>query len=150
MRNGTRNAARKLPFICLAGTQVEEIELAFADGLPLPQKIDGRRVDTKSFAYSTEYRLENRTLKVRREFVSRVPGQVCAADLEAEIAQPMRDVIAEETAPGAQVQSDEAILESIRSTGQLTDENQATLRTILEDFTKGFEVHDHALVAGEA
>jgi hypothetical protein len=91
---GTRNAARKLPFICLAGTQVEEIELAFADGLPLPQKIDGRRVDTKSFTYSAEYRLENRTLKVRREFVSRVPGQVCAADLEAEIAQPMRDVIA--------------------------------------------------------
>jgi F-type H+-transporting ATPase subunit alpha len=42
------------------------------------------------------------------------------------------------------------VYEAIRSTGQLTDEDQAKLRTLVEDFTKGFEVHDHALVAGEA
>jgi hypothetical protein len=86
--------ARKLPFTCLAGTQVEEIELTFAEGLPLPQKIDGRRIETKSFVYTADYRLENRSLKVRREFVSRVPGQVCAAEVESEIAQPLRDVFA--------------------------------------------------------
>jgi len=39
-------------------------------------------------------RLENRSFKVRREFVSRVLGQVCAAEVEAEIAQPLRDVLA--------------------------------------------------------
>ena len=87
-----RLPGRKLPFICLAGTQVEEIELAFAEGLPLPQKIDPRRIDNKSFSYGAEYKLEDRILKVRREFVSRVPSQVCPADLEAEIEQPMRDV----------------------------------------------------------
>jgi hypothetical protein len=86
--------ARKLPFTCLAGTQVEEIDLTFAEGVPLPQKIDGRRIETKSFTYTAEYRLENRSLKVRREFLSRVPGQVCTAEVEAEIAQPLRDVIA--------------------------------------------------------
>lgn len=86
--------ARKLPFTCLAGTQIEEIELTFADGVPLPQKIDGRRIETRSFVYTADYRLENRSLKVRREFVSRVPGQVCATEVEAEIAQPLRDVFA--------------------------------------------------------
>ncbi len=86
--------ARKLPFTCIAGTQVEEIELTFADGLPLPQKIDGRRIETRSFVYTADYRLEDRSLKVRRELVSRVPGQVCATEVEAEIAQPLRDVIA--------------------------------------------------------
>jgi Domain of Unknown Function with PDB structure (DUF3857)/Transglutaminase-like superfamily len=85
---------RKLPFTCLAATQVEQIELIFAEGVPLPQKIDDRRIETKSFVYTAEYRLENRSLKVRREFVSRVPGQVCAAEVEAEIAQPLRDVFA--------------------------------------------------------
>jgi hypothetical protein len=86
--------ARKLPFICLAGTQVEEIEVAFVEGASLPQKIDGRRVETRSFVYNAEYRLEDRSLKVRREFVSRVPGQVCPAEVETEIAQPLRDVFA--------------------------------------------------------
>ncbi len=85
---------RKLPFTCLAGTQVEEIEIAFADGLPLPQKIDGRRIETRSFVYTADYRLENRSLRVRRELVSRVSGQVCATEVEAEIAQPLRDVFA--------------------------------------------------------
>jgi hypothetical protein len=31
-------------------------------------------------------------LKTRREFVSRVPGQVCAPDLEAEIMGPLKTV----------------------------------------------------------
>jgi hypothetical protein len=84
--------ARKTPFTCAAGTQVEETELTFADGLPLPQKIDGRRIETKSFVYTADYRLDGRTLKVRREFVSRVPGQVCAPEIAAEIAQSLRDI----------------------------------------------------------
>jgi hypothetical protein len=86
--------ARKQPFVCLAGKQVEEIELTFAEGLPLPQKIDDRRIETTSFVYTADYRLEDRRLKVRREFVSRVPGQVCAAEVETEIAKPLRDVFA--------------------------------------------------------
>lgn len=91
---GTRLAGRKQPFSCFAGKQVEEIELTFADGLPLPQKIDGRRTETKSFVYTADYQLEHRTLKVRREFVSKVPGQVCAAEVEADLAQPLREVSA--------------------------------------------------------
>jgi hypothetical protein len=91
---GSLLPARQLPFTCFAGTQVEEIDVTFADGLTLPLTIDGRRIETKSFVYTSGYRLEDRTLKVRREFVSRVPGQVCAAEVGAEIAQPLRDVFA--------------------------------------------------------
>jgi hypothetical protein len=86
--------ARRLPFTCFAGTQVEEIDVTFADGLLLPQKIDERKIETKSFVYTAGYRLEDRTLKVRHEFVSKVPGQVCGAEVGAEIAQPLRDVFA--------------------------------------------------------
>jgi transglutaminase-like putative cysteine protease len=86
--------ARKQPFTCFAGTQVEEIEITFAEGLPLPQKIDDRRIETKSFVYIAGYRLDGRTLKVRREFVSRVAAQVCAPEVAADIAPSLRDVTA--------------------------------------------------------
>lgn len=36
---GQRVVGRKTDFVCYAGKQVEEIELAFADGLPLPKAI---------------------------------------------------------------------------------------------------------------
>jgi choline dehydrogenase len=52
----------------------------------------------------TEYDRKTAVAAVRR-----------ARDIAA--ASPMRDAIAEETVPGPQVQSDDAILESIRSTG---------------------------------
>jgi transglutaminase-like putative cysteine protease len=89
---GSPLPVRKTPFVCIATTQVEEIELTFAEGLPLPEKIEGRRIETKSFVYTADYKLDGRTLKVRREFVSRVPGQVCTPEVAAEIAQPLRDV----------------------------------------------------------
>jgi hypothetical protein len=103
---GTRVPGRRLPFTCFAATQIEEIEIAFAEGVPLPRTFDSRRIETKSFVYDAGYRLEGRTLKIRREFVSRTPGQVCAPEVEAEIAGPMRDVAASRAthltlAPGA-------------------------------------------------
>jgi transglutaminase-like putative cysteine protease len=91
---GSLLPARHQPFTCFAGTQIEEVDLTFADGLPLPQKIEGHRIEAKYFIYTASYRLEGRTLKVRHEFVSRVPGQVCAPELAAGIAQPLHDVSA--------------------------------------------------------
>jgi transglutaminase-like putative cysteine protease len=85
---------RRQPFSCYAGTQIEEIDVTFAEGLPLPKKIDDRRIETASFVYTAGYRLDGRTFKIRREFVSRVPGQVCAPEIAAGIAQPLRDVAA--------------------------------------------------------
>lgn len=104
---GERYDGRQLPFICYAGRQVEEIELSFADGLPLPQTIQNRNIDNRWFSYTAQYKLEGRTLKINREFVSRVPGQVCSPEVEAEIARPLKQVRADLTTrlrfgPGAE------------------------------------------------
>jgi F-type H+-transporting ATPase subunit alpha len=48
------------------------------------------------------------------------------------------------------LRADKGIYDEIRTSGQLSDEIQTRLREAVEDFTKGFEVHDHTLVAGEA
>ena len=89
---GQRYENRTMPFACFAGRQIEDIELTFAEGLPLPLEYKPRKVETKSFIYTANYKLEDRTLKIRREFISRVPGQVCAPELEAEIAEPIQAV----------------------------------------------------------
>jgi hypothetical protein len=89
---GPRQTTRWTPFTCAAGMWVEEIELTFAEGLLLPEKMEDRRIETKNLVYTAGYRLDGRTLKVRREFVARVPGQVCSPAFAAEIAQPMRDI----------------------------------------------------------
>jgi tetratricopeptide (TPR) repeat protein len=92
---GPRVEGRKHPFVCLAGRQLEEIELTFAPGLTLPAVPQGRTIENSRFSYVAQYRLEGRTLKARREFVSKVTGQVCAAEVEAEVAGALRAVAAD-------------------------------------------------------
>jgi hypothetical protein len=89
-----RLPGRKLPFMCYAGRQIEDLELTFAEGLPLPRALNPRKIETRVFTYTSESRIENRTLKIRREFATHVPGQVCGPEVEAVIAGPMQDVMA--------------------------------------------------------
>jgi transglutaminase-like putative cysteine protease len=89
---GARAPGRKLPFTCLAGRQVEEIDVTFPEGMPLNNPLQGRKIATKLFTYKSDYRFEGRTLKIRHEFVSLVPNQVCGADIEADIGRPMAEV----------------------------------------------------------
>jgi hypothetical protein len=58
--------------------------------MPLPLKPSA--LTHRLFSYEAHGTIEGRTLKTRREFVSRVPGQVCAPDLEAEIMGPLKTV----------------------------------------------------------
>ena len=88
----TRQDNRRTAFQCYSGRQIEEISLTFADGLPLPQKITGRTVSNRVLTYISTYRLEGRTLTVRRELTAHVPGQVCAPEAETEIADAMKEV----------------------------------------------------------
>lgn len=88
-------AGRKLPFMCFAGRQIEEIAIEFAAGLPMPEPIADRRIETASLVYTLAHRLEGRTMTLRREFVSRVQGQVCPPELEAEIGPPLAQVAAD-------------------------------------------------------
>src|SRR5262249_51496879 len=91
----TRLEGRQHPFVCAAGRQIEEIDLTFANGLALPAVPQGRRIDNTNFSYLAQYRLDGRTLKVRREFVSKVAGQVCAPEIEAEVMGAVRSVAAD-------------------------------------------------------
>jgi hypothetical protein len=91
----SRVPARQLPFVCFAGRQIEEVAVTLADGLPLPQKPADRRIETPALVYTVAYRLDGRTLTIRREFLSRVAGQVCPPDMEAALAGPMATIAAD-------------------------------------------------------
>jgi hypothetical protein len=85
---------RRSAFRCLAGRQIEQIEISFADGLPMPVELNPRTLETRLFTYTTSYKAENRTFTVRREFVSNVPGQFCKQEVAAEIADQLKLVAA--------------------------------------------------------
>jgi hypothetical protein len=89
---GQRIAGRTTDFVCFPGKQVEEIELTFADGLPMPRAIRGRNVDSKHFSYQSHYVISGRTMTIRREFRSNVAGQVCAKEIESELTEPLQAV----------------------------------------------------------
>src|SRR5262249_14172386 len=75
-----------------AGRQTEDIDATFDPALPLPVPLVARSIDRPAFSYRSTYKVEGRTLKIHREFVSRVPGQSCPAELEAQIAGDMNIV----------------------------------------------------------
>src|SRR5262249_30962217 len=87
---GTRKSDRKEPFPCFAGRQREEVEIIFADGLPLPRRINPQVIETGTLSYRFESEVAGRSLKLRREFVSKVNRQVCGPTLEAELAGPFK------------------------------------------------------------
>jgi len=89
---GQRVPGRRADFMCFAGKQVEEIELTFADGLPLPRAINGGTIDNKYFSFQSHYAINGRTMTIRREFTSNVPGQVCAKEIESELTEPLQRV----------------------------------------------------------
>ena len=89
---GPRVDRRHTDFYCYAGKQVEEIELTFAERLPLPKPVKEPAIDNKYFSYQSSFAIKGRTLTIRREFTSKVAGQVCAREMEAEISEPLRRV----------------------------------------------------------
>jgi hypothetical protein len=89
---GPRVTGRTTDFSCHAGKQVEEIELTFAERLPLPKAVREVAIDNKYFSYRSIHTIKGRTLTIRREFVAKVAGQVCAKEIEAEISEPMQRV----------------------------------------------------------
>jgi hypothetical protein len=90
---GQRVANRKTNFLCFAARQIEEIDVTFAAGLALPRKPNGGTIDTSHFSFKSAYEMNGRTLKIRREFTSKVAGQVCPKDMEQEISQPLQQVM---------------------------------------------------------
>jgi transglutaminase-like putative cysteine protease len=89
---GTRHQGRKLPFECLAGRQIEQIDVTLPGDKPLNITIPSRKIANRLFSYKSEYHVEGHVLKIRHEFVSLVPNQVCGPEIEADIAKPMAEV----------------------------------------------------------
>jgi hypothetical protein len=83
---GRRMSGRRFAFPCYGGTQIEDIEATFDKALPLPAPLPSVRIDNPLFTYESTYSIEDGTLKVHRQFISRVPGQSCPPETEARIA----------------------------------------------------------------
>jgi hypothetical protein len=92
---GARLAGRLSAFVCWAGTQIEDIEATFDPKLPMPGALSPTTIDNPAFSYRSTFRIEDRTLKVHREFVSRVPSQSCPPQTEAQISADMDKVRAD-------------------------------------------------------
>jgi hypothetical protein len=89
---GSRLNGRRTAFVCYAGRQTEDIEATFDPPLPLPLPFGPVAIDNPTFSFQSTMKVEERTLKIHREFVSRVERQVCPADLEAKIATDLNVV----------------------------------------------------------
>jgi hypothetical protein len=89
---GNRLNGRKSAFICFAGRQTGDIDATFDQSLPMPIPLTPLTIDNPAFTYLANFRIEGRTLRMHREFVSRVAGQVCAPELEAQISSDMNAV----------------------------------------------------------
>jgi hypothetical protein len=87
---GNRLSGRKSAFPCYAGQQTEDIEVTFAPGLPMPMPLMSRAINNPAFTYRSSYTVEGRTLKMHREFISRVSGQTCPAELETQITEDIK------------------------------------------------------------
>jgi transglutaminase-like putative cysteine protease len=89
---GYRLNDRKSAFVCYAGSQTEDIELTIAPPFPLPQPPEPVAIDNRVFSYQSTVKVDERTLKIHREFVSRVERQACPPDLEPVIAPDLETV----------------------------------------------------------
>jgi hypothetical protein len=89
---GARLAGRQAAFACYAGTQTEDIDATYDTGLPMPIALLPVSIDNSAFSYRSTYRIKERTLKIHREFTSHVPGQVCAPEVEEQLAGDLNAV----------------------------------------------------------
>jgi hypothetical protein len=89
---GTRLPGRRFDFVCYGGRQVDEIEITFAAGMPLPAPMKDFADKNDLISFSVSSTVVDRTLKVTRTFESNVKGQVCSAADEAAIGTFLKAV----------------------------------------------------------
>src|SRR5262249_20982146 len=86
---GSRLSGRKSPFVCYAGRQTEDIDATFDPALPMPIPLADLTIENSVLRYRSTFKVEGRTLKMHREFISRVTRQSCPPVLEAQMAGDM-------------------------------------------------------------
>ena len=72
-------AERRYPFACGASRHVEDISLSFGETVEIERIPPNVSLQRGPLHYSASYRLEGKTLKVRREFEGRRTSEVCGA-----------------------------------------------------------------------
>jgi hypothetical protein len=76
---------RTLSYACYAGTQSEEIEATFEGSQPMPVPPSPVTIENEGFAYHAIYKVEGRTFKIHRQFISRVSRQTCEPEFESRL-----------------------------------------------------------------
>lgn len=92
---GARLSGRQSAFACFAALQSEDIDAVFDPALPMPVPPTGMTIDNPLFTYRSTYGIENRKLKIHREFVSRSGRQVCPPEAEEQITPDLNKVRAD-------------------------------------------------------
>ena len=76
---------RTLAYACYAGTQTEDIEATFEGSQPMPVAPAAVAIENEGFAYHATYKIEGRTFKIHREFISLVKRQTCEPEFESRL-----------------------------------------------------------------
>jgi hypothetical protein len=129
---GSRLNGRKSAFVCYAGRQTEDINATFDLVLPMPIPLKDLTIENPVFSYRSTFKVEGRTFKMHREFISRVTRQSCPPALEAQIASDM-DAIRVNVYSTYSFSTHEATLGLPNSTGQ-THRIAAADHKLLLDF----------------
>jgi Transglutaminase-like superfamily len=77
---------RTQDFQCIAGTYEQSIDLHLPEGRALAKSPSNVSATAPLASYSSTYVLDGQRLHVERQFVSKVPGQVCTAQMAKEMA----------------------------------------------------------------
>jgi len=79
---GTFPNNRTVAYACYAGRQIEDIDATFDEAQQLPVAPPPVTIDNGGFSYRATFKVEGRTLKIHREFVSLVAHQTCEPEFE--------------------------------------------------------------------
>src|SRR5262249_47028824 len=89
---GAHETARKYPFVCHAGRQVEKIDVTVAAELqPLRLPAD-KHWQTANAEFHATYRFSEHTLRIDREFLARPAGPLCPPETSKELSELLSNV----------------------------------------------------------
>ena len=84
---GTLPGNRKSAFACYAGRMIEDVDATFDPALPMPVLPAPVTINNAAFSYTATFKIDGRTMKAHREFISHVAHQVCEPELEGKIVR---------------------------------------------------------------
>lgn len=80
------------PTLCFSSHSEEEYEITLPDNMQILSVPEGIAVNSQLVSYESSYKLEGRVLHIRRSITDRMPGNVCAPEVNAayrEAVQPL-------------------------------------------------------------